>query len=302
MNIHKINSTSQEHQNFIAQNRIDPITGDAILEGNEVVFCTGCKSVFLRDSWKYLGEKHCGQSETLKKFPPKTDKIEVNLEEKILFYIKLATNAKTSGTRLPKNLDLTIWKEKKRELYKYDKIVHRVRPYLVVFCFLLGGYFSYLVGNISPLLPIFLLVLFFIVIGGMFSYTKTKNIKTIHGKFQNNVFFISKGGIGLSSAYGRKEYFLSAKHIFSLKFEFSHKKYIEGSYCVIKSKYGEETRLMITHYSKESKVCSFLEALHELNSKYDIPTHIEVSNDNSIYTELQENIGQKNYAITVSKI
>ncbi len=50
MHIHKINSTSQEHQNFLAQNRKDPITGDSISEGDEVVFCASCKSVFLKDT------------------------------------------------------------------------------------------------------------------------------------------------------------------------------------------------------------------------------------------------------------
>jgi hypothetical protein len=69
MHIHKINSTFQEHQNFLAQNRIDPITGDSILEGDEVVFCAGCKSVFLKDSWEYLGNRHCEQHKTLPAIP-----------------------------------------------------------------------------------------------------------------------------------------------------------------------------------------------------------------------------------------
>lgn len=67
MNIHKIHR--QKHFSFLNQNRQDPITGDLIVEGNEVVFCSECKSVFLKDSWEYLGGKHCNSSETLIEFP-----------------------------------------------------------------------------------------------------------------------------------------------------------------------------------------------------------------------------------------
>jgi hypothetical protein len=47
MHIHKISSNFKEHQNFLAQNRKDPITGNSILENDDVCFCAGCKSVFL---------------------------------------------------------------------------------------------------------------------------------------------------------------------------------------------------------------------------------------------------------------
>ncbi len=67
MHIHKIHR--QKHFSFLNQNRQDPITGDLIVEGNEVVFCSEYKSVFLKDSWEYLGGKHCNSSETLIEFP-----------------------------------------------------------------------------------------------------------------------------------------------------------------------------------------------------------------------------------------
>ncbi|WP_338763557.1 hypothetical protein WAF17_19920 [Bernardetia sp. ABR2-2B] len=54
---------------ILQENRQDPITGDLIKEGNKVVICASCKSAFLEGSWKYLGEKHCNQIETLSQVP-----------------------------------------------------------------------------------------------------------------------------------------------------------------------------------------------------------------------------------------
>ncbi|WP_375561885.1 hypothetical protein ACE193_04880 [Bernardetia sp. OM2101] len=67
MHIHKIHK--QKHYNFLNQNRKDPITGDLIVEGDEIVFCKECKSAFLKDTWEYLGKTHCNSSETLIDFP-----------------------------------------------------------------------------------------------------------------------------------------------------------------------------------------------------------------------------------------
>jgi hypothetical protein len=44
MHIHKIHK--QKHVDFLNQNRKDPITGDLIVAGDEIVFCGECKSVF----------------------------------------------------------------------------------------------------------------------------------------------------------------------------------------------------------------------------------------------------------------
>ncbi|WP_338762776.1 hypothetical protein WAF17_18285 [Bernardetia sp. ABR2-2B] len=65
MHIHKINI--DKHSDFLNEKRQDPITGDLIEEGDEVVFCASCKSAFLKDTWLYLDKKHCNQSQTIKK-------------------------------------------------------------------------------------------------------------------------------------------------------------------------------------------------------------------------------------------
>ncbi len=63
-----------KHSEFLSQNRIDPITGDKIQEGDCIVICAACKSAFLEESWNYLRQQHCNQYGTLNKIP-KTEKI-----------------------------------------------------------------------------------------------------------------------------------------------------------------------------------------------------------------------------------
>jgi hypothetical protein len=65
------------HQSFLNENRSDPITGDVIKEGDEIIFCAVCKSAFLNDTWLYLDKKHCNQIETLGKFPL-SEKLEIS--------------------------------------------------------------------------------------------------------------------------------------------------------------------------------------------------------------------------------
>ena len=61
--------TKEKHQHFLSEQRNDPVTGDSFSEGDEVVFCSVCKSAFLKDSWVYMGNKHCDQRVTLPIFP-----------------------------------------------------------------------------------------------------------------------------------------------------------------------------------------------------------------------------------------
>ncbi|WP_338766958.1 hypothetical protein WAF17_04860 [Bernardetia sp. ABR2-2B] len=74
----------RQHADFLSENRIDPITGDKIQEGDCIVICAACKSAFLEDSWNYLRQQHCDQYGTLNKIP-KTEKIHFN-EEPLIFF------------------------------------------------------------------------------------------------------------------------------------------------------------------------------------------------------------------------
>ncbi|WP_338791177.1 hypothetical protein [Bernardetia sp. MNP-M8] len=67
MNIHSLEK--EKHKAFLAQNRIDPITGDALQANDKIVICANCKSAFLADSWIFMSKKHCNQNKTLKKIP-----------------------------------------------------------------------------------------------------------------------------------------------------------------------------------------------------------------------------------------
>ncbi|WP_291723438.1 hypothetical protein [Bernardetia sp.] len=67
MTIHTLEK--EKHSDFLSQNRIDPITGDILQEGDSVVICASCKSAFLADSWEYMGRRHCEQNITLQEVP-----------------------------------------------------------------------------------------------------------------------------------------------------------------------------------------------------------------------------------------
>ena len=56
-----------KHNKFLEEHRKDPFTGKAIEAGDEITVCAKCKSAFLLDSWRAIGNQHCNQSETLAK-------------------------------------------------------------------------------------------------------------------------------------------------------------------------------------------------------------------------------------------
>lgn len=70
MHIHQLDP--QQHEKFLTQARIDPITGDTLEAGDKIVLCAECKSAFHADSWQYLGSRHCNQTNTLPAVPQST--------------------------------------------------------------------------------------------------------------------------------------------------------------------------------------------------------------------------------------
>lgn len=67
LHVHRLDPQQDEY--FIAQEREDPVTGEFLEAGDEVVVCAGCQSAFLRESWEYLGGQHCRQHRTLPAIP-----------------------------------------------------------------------------------------------------------------------------------------------------------------------------------------------------------------------------------------
>ncbi|MEM6298782.1 MAG: hypothetical protein AAF740_08860 [Bacteroidota bacterium] len=85
MHAHRIDT--EKHASFLSEERHDPITGEKIIAGDEVVFCAACKSAFLMDSWTYLEGKHCGQKLTLSAFPSqKQITVQADSELGVLLY------------------------------------------------------------------------------------------------------------------------------------------------------------------------------------------------------------------------
>ncbi|AFM05525.1 hypothetical protein Fleli_3193 [Bernardetia litoralis DSM 6794] len=277
MHIHKINSTSQEHQNFLAQNRKDPITGDTILEGDEVVFCAGCKSVFLKDTWEYLGNQHCEQSETLVKFPLSSVKLDLVAKDDIFFYTYLYTNDKNQSY-IP-NL-YPEWKVKKRELSKYHYFFNDLPIYLIgILGFLIGWFFFFFLNKNMIVLFVDFVFLFLVILSsGWHNIKYGEKLDTIHKNFKNNVFFFSTKGIGFSSNYGIKESTLDAHHIKSLEFVFTTK-FFSVSHCIINDIDGAKIKFQINNFFIDKTDKEFLNALDRFSSMFSIPIHLKINNN-----------------------
>jgi hypothetical protein len=297
MHIHKINSTSQEHQNFLAQNRKDPITGDSILEGDEVVFCASCKSIFLKDTWEYLGNRHCEQSETLSDFPLSSVILDLAKED-IFFYTFIM--AIDEGQNSIPDLYGSKWKIKTRELSEYHDLFNGALFILIIALgFLVSVIIVYVSQNPFALLGGCVFLLIALISKHLHNSINGENLDSIHRKFTDNVFFISNLGIGFSNNYGMKEHTLSANHIKSLEFNFGKGTFTSINECVIKYKNGKKTTFYIRNFFKEKRPKRFLRALHKLNEKHAVQIHIKVSK-NSHYQSAADFINSNQSKITIS--
>ncbi|WP_291725321.1 hypothetical protein [Bernardetia sp.] len=268
MHTHKINPNLKEHKGFLAQNRKDPITGDTILAGDEVVFCESCKSVFLKDTWEYLGKQHCCQSETLIKIPLSKELL-LSTEEDIFFYAYLFNGR---GSSIPKLNEK--WTTTERKLsqvqFFFDGIYIPIISWVIFVVELFLASF-----NENPLLFIAGVTLAFttLLFGNIHDKIYGRRLTTIHKYFKNEVFFFSKKGIGLSSNYGIKEYTLNTDYIKSIEFKFSVN---SNSYCIITNKDNFTTKFYINNLFKENNSKEFLEAIDKLNHLFSIPIHLEI--------------------------
>jgi hypothetical protein len=65
----------RKHGKFLKEERHDPLTGERIKVGDEIVFCAKCKIAYLLSSWKVMADKNakcckdCDHTKTLKEFP-----------------------------------------------------------------------------------------------------------------------------------------------------------------------------------------------------------------------------------------
>ncbi|WP_291727399.1 hypothetical protein [Bernardetia sp.] len=154
MHIHKIDK--QTHADFLGQNRQDPITGDLIVAGDEIVFCNECKSAFLKDTWEYLGGRHCNQNRTLAVFPVRKT---LNLKSKREYfkaYLHSISDWKEFDTRL-KTLPWVLSSLDMKEFRKKSKN-SMLRLVLFVTSLLLVAILCYLLSFSSSVFMLFLLI------------------------------------------------------------------------------------------------------------------------------------------------
>ncbi len=81
---------TENQTHFLDEKRKDPITGDGFEIGDEIVFCAECKSAFLKESWEYMGNKHCNQKQTLIQIPKKRN-LEIRKAEECKYHTPIAT-------------------------------------------------------------------------------------------------------------------------------------------------------------------------------------------------------------------
>ncbi|WP_338815757.1 hypothetical protein V9L05_22395 (plasmid) [Bernardetia sp. Wsw4-3y2] len=131
MTVHTLGK--EKHSNFLAQNRIDPITGDLLKENDEIVICASCKSAFLVDSWEYMDKKHCEQSLTLKEIPV-NEVVRINLVAKnknldrLAFYkVKTVEKFYKQKTLVLESGHFIINKKKRGEIIIYLEEIDTIR-------------------------------------------------------------------------------------------------------------------------------------------------------------------------------
>lgn len=296
MHIHKISSNFKEHKVFLEQNRKDPITGDTILQGDRVVFCAICKSVFLSDTWEYLEKQHCEQTETLIEFPEKSSKTNFTFKEKTIFYVFLPKK-KNSINFFASKINRNMWQEKQGEMAQQNYILYR-KPLLYILLpsiFLIGLSFCFFIGNPFPFVVALLFSLLIFFISEIEHHLRGTNLKTIHKKFLEDTFYMYKGGVGFSRKFGTQEFFLPSANIHSLMIHFYPSDIfiiedIEGGKIQFPTSY-----LLIQNKEKTLKV------LNTLSKNCTISLYIKKDNHSNFFYHLERIVREKNYNIKIYK-
>ncbi|WP_375560384.1 hypothetical protein ACE193_22215 [Bernardetia sp. OM2101] len=282
MHTHKIDSTLETHQNFLAQNRKDPITGDAILEGDEVVFCAGCKSVFFKDTWEYLGKQHCEQYETLAKFPVQKT-IRLKVEDSILFYTSLPKSGK-SQTRIPNKAKETPWIQTSQEVSPYQHIFHN--PLMKAGQYIFLAIYMFMVFSMKTVLyPLFFIIpLIFQGSIWLHDWYYGGKLESTYQHFANNTFYITKKSIGFATKYGIEEFVLPAQDIEGIVFHEKNNLFAD-SYCKIHYKRNEISQTI--KFKIDSGIFQngtiLFSALNALSTNHNTPIYIESKKENTLY-------------------
>lgn len=293
MHIHKI----EKHKEFLLQNRKDPITGDFIVENDEVVFCAGCKSVFLLDTWIYLDEKHCEQYETLEKFPS-SSVMNFKTDENILFYHSLPSS-KNSQQPIPSAAKKTPWVHQKTEISPYQGWFRNPFINTLKVIMWLGGFFLFYVYESPIIIIAFLFSAVLAIIEMIHDWHYGKKVTSNFKKIKNNTFYITNKSIGFSEAYGMNKHTLSVENIDKLVFHEGNGMF-KSTYCEIhykKKGKDEKFKFSLPFTSFEDSI-SFFNSLKILSASTQIPIQIESKNNKTLsFTQKIINEGYSNFKL-----
>ncbi len=186
--VHTLNI--ENHSHIIE--RQDGVTGDTIKANDEVVFCAACQSVFLKESWEYMKNQHCEQSQTLNFIPLPISKITVRKggrKEKVFFELKNKFTDKIYSylqSSLP-------------SLFKISPIFYVICLVFLLWSILPKDYF--LSGEYNDIVICFCFVLLFfsIIIGKRWSEKKEMSLK--NARSINYSFRVLETGITIRNQF-----------------------------------------------------------------------------------------------------
>lgn len=289
MHTHKIDN--EKHKEFLLQERKDPITGDLIQSSDEVVFCASCKSVFLLDTWLYLNEQHCEQSETLEKFPS-SSVIHLKAEETILFYQYLP-NFPKNQSKVPRYVKRKPWTQKQNKISSIQGFFHHpIIKGVKIIAWIIGIilFFAYQ----SPLVIIAFLISFLLQIAEMLhNWYFGNQSNSVYKLFKSNTFYITTKSIAFSEKYGINYYTLPIQNIKKLDFtEWGH---FESISCTIH--YEHEDKIEKLHFSLPEEIfhnkTAFVDSLKLATDSTQLPIHIK-SKSKSMSSHIQRLIAEGN--------
>ncbi len=288
---------SDLHKELLAQNRIDPITGDTILEGDEVVFCAGCKSIFLKDTWEYLGKKHCNQIRTLRSIP--STSIKMKLGSDILYYQPANTI---------KAIDLEItpymkgWVYKENDTGRFHNRLFGEKEFSFKAWFYVLSFMSFLISNFIIQDSLFFLLSITFTFGAypfLKSLKREEYKKSLTSKYkdiQTQSFIIKPNGISVCSAYGIKEVFLHSNNLKAITFcdlGLFFKTEIIFEYGT-----GQTINVPIEKGRIDYNLDNFLNALARLSQGLDFPITLYIKDKENI-EKANQFIEEKNAKFTI---
>ncbi len=275
------------HKELLAQNRIDPITGDAIQEGDEVVFCASCKSIFLKDTWEYLGKKHCNQNQTLKIFPS----ISKNLKLSSDIYILYRQTTNLNKTEFEVSSKMKEWTYSEKNIGKWHRYFYGEREIVTQVFVTLLSLLIFLGLNLI-LKNVFLFYFSLLCVLTTFPilrYIKIQEyIKTLKDDYQSMTeqsFLIKANGIAVCSPYGIKEVFLHSKKIKAIILSdlgtFSKSEVI-FEYDKHQYNHTKQLRIPLKNNSNKNNFFDFLKALARLSWELDFPITLYIKDEKKI--------------------